>query len=235
MSGSPTHCTKRSVILCGHGMRRARTCDGTGSAFRLFYFAATCASRANPGAHATAGGSATDSSVTLLSRLRSKLTSTLSSTTKRANWRSRDRFRELLATSPWAMQMQALQALKGVGPVVAATIIAEVGDFSRFTHPRQLVAYFGLAPGEHCSGGVSRPRGITKAGSSLARTVLCEAAWNYRTTPKVGQWMKERCPPVPYDIKALAWKAQLRLHKTYRRLTAKRSVVATAAVARELL
>jgi transposase len=67
--------------------------------------------------------------------------------------------------------------------------------------------------------------------------VLCEAAWNYRTTPKVGQWMNERCPPVPQDIKALAWKAQLRLHKTYRRLTArgKRSVVATTAVARELL
>jgi transposase len=78
---------------------------------------------------------------------------------------------------------------------------------------------------------------IEKAGSSIARTVLCEAAWNYRTTPKVGQWMKERCPPVPQEIAALAWKAQLRLHKTYRRLTArgKRSVVATAAVARELL
>ena len=49
--------------------------------------------------------------------------------------------------------------------------------------------------------------------------------------------MKERCPPVSRDIIALAWKAQLRLHKTYSRLTArgKRSVVATAAVARELL
>jgi hypothetical protein len=67
--------------------------------------------------------------------------------------------------------------------------------------------------------------------------VLCEAAWNYRTTPKIGQWMKERCPLVSEDIKALAWKAQLRLHKTYQRLIArgKRSVVATAAVARELL
>ena len=94
-----------------------------------------------------------------------------------------------------------------------------------------------MAPGEHSSGGTRRPRGITKAGSSLARTVLCEAAWNYRTTPKVGQWMNERCPPVSQDIKALAWKAQLRRHKTYRRLTArgKRTVVATAAVARELL
>jgi transposase len=148
-----------------------------------------------------------------------------------------EQIRELLGSSPWAMQMQALQALKGVGPIVAATIIAEVGDFSRFAHPRQLVAYFGLAPGEHSSGSTVRPRGITKAGSSIARTVLCEAAWNYRTTPKVGQWMKERCPPVPQNITALAWKAQLRLHKTYRRLIArgKRSVVATAAVARELL
>ena len=145
--------------------------------------------------------------------------------------------REFLAVSPWAKQMQALQALKGVGPIVAATVLAEVGDFSRFAHPRQLVAYFGLAPGEHSSGGTVRPRGITKAGSSIARSVLCEAAWNYRTTPKVGQWMKEHRPPVSQDIIAMAWKAQLRLHKTYQRLSArgKRSVVATAAVARELL
>jgi len=144
---------------------------------------------------------------------------------------------ELLADSPWAKQMRALQALKGVGPVVAATILAEVGDFSRFSHPRQFVAYFGLVPGEHSSGSTTRPRGITKAGSSIAQTVLCEAAWNYRSTPKIGVWMKEHCPPVPQDIAAIAWKAQLRLHKTYRRLTArgKRPVVATAAVARELL
>ena len=42
---------------------------------------------------------------------------------------------------------------------------------------------------------------------------------------------------MPQDVHALAWKAQLRLHKTYKRLTArgKRSVVATAAVARELI
>ena len=145
--------------------------------------------------------------------------------------------KELLAASPWAAQMQALQALRGVGPIVAATVLAEVGDFSRFAHPRQLVAYFELAPGEHSSGSTVRPRGITKAGSSIARSVLCEAAWNYRTTPKVGVWMKQHRPPVPQEIIALAWKAQLRLHKTYRRLSArgKRSVVVTAAVARELL
>lgn len=145
--------------------------------------------------------------------------------------------REVLTDSPWAALQAALQALKGVGPVVAATLIAEVGDFARFAHPRQLVAYFGLAPGEHSSGSSVRPRGITKAGSAIARTVLCEAAWNYRTTPKVGQWMKEHRPDTSPEIIAIAWKAQLRLHKTYKRLTSrgKRSVVATAAVARELL
>ncbi|WIM12916.1 IS110 family transposase [Enhydrobacter sp.] len=145
--------------------------------------------------------------------------------------------RELLAASPWSGQMRALQALRGVGPIVAATVIAEVGDFARFKHPRQLVAYFGLAPGEHSSGSTVRPRGITKAGSSIARSVLCEAAWQYKTTPHVGIWMKTHRPAVSQDIIGIAWKAQLRLHKTYRRLTVrgKRSVVATAAVARELL
>jgi transposase len=141
--------------------------------------------------------------------------------------------RETLEQSPWAKLSAALQALRGIGPVVAATLVAEVGDFTRFAHPRQLVAYFGLAPGEHSSGGTVRPRGITKAGNAMARSVLCEAAWNYRTTPKVGQWMKQHRPAVSQEIIQIAWKAQLRLHKTYKRLTSrgKRSVVATAAVA----
>jgi transposase len=49
--------------------------------------------------------------------------------------------------------------------------------------------------------------------------------------------MKQHRPAVSREVIQLAWKAQLRLHKTYKRLTSrgKRSVVATAAVARELL
>ena len=58
--------------------------------------------------------------------------------------------RELLAGSPRAKQMQPLEALMRVGPVVV-TIIAEVEDFSRFAHPRQLVACLGLAAGKHSS------------------------------------------------------------------------------------
>jgi transposase len=91
----------------------------------------------------------------------------------------------------------ALQALKDVGPVIAATLVAEVGEFSRFPSPRKLMAYVGLVPGEHSSGGSIRPRGITKSGNSDLRALLFEAAWSYRTSPKVGQFMIVRQADLP--------------------------------------
>lgn len=139
----------------------------------------------------------------------------------------------------WSLgpMVTALQALKGVGMVIAATLVAEVGEFSRFASPRKLMAYLGLVPGEHSSGGSIRPRGITKAGNSDMRALLFEAAWSYRTTPKVGQWMSTRTSNVPQEAKDVAWKAQLRLNSRYRKLVGrgKKSNVAVTAVARELV
>lgn len=139
----------------------------------------------------------------------------------------------------WSLgpMVTALQALKGVGLVIAATLVAEVGQFSRFPSPRKLMAYLGLVPGEHSSGGSIRPRGITKAGNSDMRSLLFEAAWAYRTTPKVGQFMKTHTVGVPQDAKDIAWKAQLRLNGRYRKLVGrgKKSNVAVTAVARELV
>ena len=139
----------------------------------------------------------------------------------------------------WSLgpMVTALQALKGVGMVIAATLVAEVGEFSRFASPRKLMAFLGLVPGEHSSGGSIRPRGITKAGDSDMRALLFEAAWSYRTTPKVGQWMSTRTSNVPQEAKDIAWKAQLRLNSRYRKLVGrgKKSNVAVTAVARELV
>ena len=139
----------------------------------------------------------------------------------------------------WSLgpMVTALQALKGVGLVIAATLVAEVGQFSRFPSPRKPMAYFGLVPGEHSSGGTVRPRGITKAGNTAMRSLLFEAAWSYRTTPKVGQWMSTRSVATPQEAKAIAWKAQLRLNGRYRKLVGrgKKSNVAVTAVARELV
>ncbi|EKE9452173.1 IS110 family transposase, partial [Escherichia coli] len=50
-----------------------------------------------------------------------------------------------------------LQALKGVGQLIAITLVAELGDFSRFSNPKQLMAFLGLVPGEYSSGNSIRP------------------------------------------------------------------------------
>lgn len=130
-----------------------------------------------------------------------------------------------------------LQAFKGIGLVIAATLVAEVGIFSRFDSPRKLMAYLGLVPGEHSSGTSVRPRGITKAGNSALRALLFEAAWSYRVQAKVGNWMHNRRPDVPQAIVDIAWKAQVRLSSRYRKLvgSGKKSNVAITAVARELV
>ena len=140
----------------------------------------------------------------------------------------------------WTLRpvVEALQGLKGIGLVIAATLAAEIGDFARFPGPRQLMAYLGLVPGEHSSGKRIRPGGITKAGNVTARSLLFEAAWCYRTRPKVGQWQTRHRPnDLPQGVKDIAWKAQLRLHMRYRKLLArgKRPQVAITAISRELV
>jgi transposase len=60
----------------------------------------------------------------------------------------------------------ALQTMRGMALVNAATLIAELGDLTRFTDPRQLMAYLGLVPSEHSSGRSVKRGGITKAGNT---------------------------------------------------------------------
>ncbi len=145
---------------------------------------------------------------------------------------------ELLPHWSLGCQVEALQALRGVALVVAVNFVCEIGDIHRFERPRQLMAFLGLVPGEHSSGGSHRPRGITKVGNTHLRSVLFEAAWNYTKTPKVGQYqLQHRNDALPQRARDIAWKAQVRLTKRYRYLTArgKRSTVAITAVARELV
>ena len=71
-------------------------------------------------------------------------------------------------------------ALRGVKLITAMTVLAELGDLSRFTSPSQLMAYLGLVPREYSSGQTRRRGGITKTGNGHVRRVLVEAAWGYR-------------------------------------------------------
>ena len=132
--------------------------------------------------------------------------------------------------------VEALQALRGVRLVAAATLVAELGDITRFTNPRQLMAYLGLVPSEHSSGRTRRQGGITKAGNGAARRMLIEAAWSYRFPARISREQLLRQERLAKPICDVAWKAQERLCRRYRKLAraGKLPTVITAAIAREL-
>jgi len=132
--------------------------------------------------------------------------------------------------------VRALQALRGVALVSAATLIAELGDITRFTNPRQLMAYLGLVPSEHSSGRTRRQVGITKAGNGAARRMLIEAAWSYRFPARISREQLLRQEALAKPVRDIAWKAQERLCRRYRKLAraGKLPTVITAAIAREL-
>jgi transposase len=130
----------------------------------------------------------------------------------------------------------ALQTMRGMALVNAATLIAELGELSRFANPRQLMAYLGLVPSEHSSGAGVRRGGLTKAGNGAARRLLIEAAWCYRFPARVSRELLRRQEEQPKPIREIAWKAQVRLCARYRKLVraGKPANVVTAAIAREL-
>ncbi|MCA1678495.1 MAG: IS110 family transposase [Actinobacteria bacterium] len=144
---------------------------------------------------------------------------------------------ELVPGSPWADTVARLRCLRGIDTLSAVGLCAEVGDFERFERPARLTSYLGLVPSEQSSGETRRQGAITKSGSRHARRLLVEAAWHYRRTPAKGQALKRRQEGQPAPVIAIAWKAQQRLHRTWRRLDAergKRRTIVAVAVAREL-
>jgi transposase len=83
----------------------------------------------------------------------------------------------LLETPRFATQAELLRTAPGVGPVVAATVLAEVGDFLRFPDAKAIGRYAGLAPRVFASGGSQRLGHISKTGPSDMRWALQQAAW----------------------------------------------------------
>jgi transposase len=132
--------------------------------------------------------------------------------------------------------VRALMSLRGVALINGMTLVAEAGDLTRFDSPSQLMSYFGLTPSEYSSGEKRQQGGITKAGNGACRRALVEAAHHYRIAPRVSPAMQKRQEDQSREVRAIALKAQQRLHGRYRVLTGrqKKAVVVVAALAREL-
>ena len=127
-------------------------------------------------------------------------------------------------------------AMRGIDLISATTLLAEIGDLSRFRTPRELMAYLGLVPSETSTGDTVRRGPITKAGNRRARRTLVECSWSYQHPPRVGKEKQEKVEAAPRAVREIAWKAQCRLYWRYRALIRKGKLktVAITAIAREL-
>ena len=140
---------------------------------------------------------------------------------------------------PQAPLLIAFQALRGINWVTSATIVAEFGALTQFSHPRAVMSSVGVVPTEVSSGPTQRRGPITKTGNAHVRRVLIEAAHSYRYPPTRRGRSAQRVGAAPAAwqtaLKTIDWRAQQRLHARLRRLTAKRGrAPAVTAVAREL-
>ncbi len=142
----------------------------------------------------------------------------------------------ILPACPWTIQVGRLRCLRGVDTLTAVGLCAEVGDFERFARAEQLMSYLGVVPSESTTGQQRRLGSITKTGSPHARRLLIEAAWHYRSAPRLGRALSDRQQDQPPEAVAIAWSAQRRLHRTWTRLEAraKRRTLIAVAAAREL-
>jgi transposase len=107
--------------------------------------------------------------------------------------------------------VDGLQAIRGIALINAVVLVTEVGDFTRFSNPRHLMAYFGLVPGERSSGETVRRGAITKTGNAHARRALVEGARAYRMKARIGRHKVDRIEALPKVVRDIGWKAQVRI------------------------
>lgn len=133
--------------------------------------------------------------------------------------------------------VDALTALRGIDKLSAMILLAELGDISRFESPKQLMAYLGLVPGEHSSGGRRRQGAITLTGNRHARRTLVESAWSYRFPARQTAHLRHKSAKASNGAKAIGWRAQKRLCGRYRTLIqgGKNTKLVCVAIARELI
>ena len=125
---------------------------------------------------------------------------------------------EMLTTWSQRPTAEALMSLRGVSTITAMTVLAELGDLTRFDSPRELVGFLGLAPGEYSSGSRRRQRAITKTGNGHVRRLLVESAWAYRFPARKTAHLRRKAAKASDRVQAIAWAAQKRLCGRYAKL-----------------
>lgn len=97
-------------------------------------------------------------------------------------------------------QMQALQAVPGIGPLTATALIATASDMSGFKSGRQFAAWLGLTPRQTGTGGRTRQLGISKRGDAYVRTMLMHGARAVIARSKKSSWIQALLKRRPYSV-----------------------------------
>ena len=141
----------------------------------------------------------------------------------------------MAADSEFTPVVARLGCLRGVSTLTAFGLAVEIGDWHRLTG-RSIGAYLGLVPCEYSSGDTRVQGGVTKTGNGHARRLLVEAAWHHRGPYRPSRDLRARWTAAPAAAQARGHAANHRLHDRWTSFDArkKRSVVANAAIAREL-
>jgi transposase len=87
-----------------------------------------------------------------------------------------EELRRMSHAEPWGEQMLYLMQISGFGVVTGMTVLAAIGDITRFESPKKLTSYSGLVPGVEQSGVKLRGKGITKEGRRELRWAMVEVA-----------------------------------------------------------
>jgi transposase len=148
-----------------------------------------------------------------------------------------DRIEILSKTEKYREKVQGLKTFRGIDTLTAMTLLTEIRDVKRFSHPKYLVSYAGMDITEYSSGGKSRRFGISKMGNTRLRKALvesCQSLNNYRLTSK--RLERER-KNTDKEIVNVAEKCGKRLMKkaTKMRIAGKHNNKIKVACAREML
>ncbi len=141
----------------------------------------------------------------------------------------------MAADSEFTPVVRRLGCLRGISTLTAFGLAIEIGDWHRLTG-RSIGAYLGLVPCEYSSGATRAQGGVTKTGNGHARRLLVESAWHHRPPYRPSRDLRRRWEQALPAGTGTRPAANHRLHTRWAGFDKrkKRSVVANAAIAREL-
>jgi transposase len=126
---------------------------------------------------------------------------------------------EKIAETPeYKKKVESLICYRGLDNLSAMGLITELGDISRFSHPRKLTSFAGMDLREYSSGGKERRYSMSKMGNSHVRTTVVEACQRANLTPQVSRSLKNRREGIGVKYTEVADRCMKRLYKKSSRM-----------------